>query len=156
MIRRRLWGAVLIAPLLAVSMVPALPQGQGPPVPYVVENLAVNTPLTDRPGDPLRGRDIVRNAANATCLICHLLPIPEEPDHGDIGPPLAGVGARLSEGELRLRLIDPQQIDPNSIMPGYYKTDGLNRVGAFYAGKTIYSAQEIEDVVAYLKTLTEE
>ena len=154
--RRRFAGAALAVPLLALYAGPALSQGRGPPVPYVIEDLAVNTPLTDRPGDPLRGRDIVRNANNATCLICHQLPIPEEPDHGDIGPPLAGVGARLSEGELRLRLIDPQAIDPNSIMPGYYKLEGLTGVGAFYRGKTIYSSQEIEDVVAYLKTLTEE
>ena len=143
----------LAAPLLALLAAPA---GAQQIVPYVVEAGAVNAPLTDRPGDPLRGRDIVRNASNATCLICHQLPIPEEPDNGDIAPPLAGVGSRLTEGELRLRLIDPQQIDPNSIMPGYYKTEGLTRVGQFFEGKTIYSAQEIEDVVAYLMTLKEE
>jgi sulfur-oxidizing protein SoxX len=126
------------------------------PVPYVIEDLAVNTPLTDTPGDSARGREIVRDAANATCLICHAMPIPEEPDHGDIGPPLAGVASRYGEGELRLRLIDPQKINPDSVMPGYYKLEGLHRVDIPYVGKTIYTAQQIEDVLAYLLTLREE
>jgi sulfur-oxidizing protein SoxX len=120
------------------------------------DGLSVDTPLTAEPGNPTRGREIVRDASNATCLICHVLPIAEEPDPGDIGPPLMGVANRYSAGELRLRLMDPQRIDPESVMPGYYKTEGLYRVGAQFAGGTIYTAQEIEDVLAYLLTLTED
>jgi sulfur-oxidizing protein SoxX len=114
---------------------------------------AMDKPLTDVPGDPVRGLAIVRDATNATCLICHAMPIPQEPDHGTIGPPLDGVGDRYSEGELRLRLVDPKRVNPETLMPAYFKADGLYRVDKPYAGKTIYSAQQVEDVVAYLKTL---
>ncbi len=108
------------------------------------------------PGDPVRGERIVRDANNATCLICHALPIPDEPDPGDIGPPLHGVGSRYTAGELRLRLVDPKQFNPETVMPSYYRRDGLHRVAAEYEGQTIYRAQEIEDVVAWLLTLVEE
>lgn len=114
---------------------------------------ALDTPLTDVPGDPVRGLAIVRDARNATCLICHDMPIPEEPSHGNLGPPLDGVGDRFSTGELRQRVVDAKRINPDTIMPAYYRTEGLYRVYAPYAGKTIYTAQQVEDVVAYLLTL---
>ncbi|MCP8940966.1 sulfur oxidation c-type cytochrome SoxX [Alsobacter sp. SYSU M60028] len=110
-------------------------------------------PLTAQPGDPARGRDVVRDLTKATCLICHALPIPEEPNPGNIGPNLAGVGARFSAGELRARVVDATTINPNTVMPPYFRTEGLNRVLARWRGQTIYSAQEVEDVVAYLGTL---
>lgn len=112
-------------------------------------------PLTDAAGDPVRGRQVVRDLEKATCLICHRMPIPEEPNHGDIGPPLAGVGARLTPAELRQRIVDPTVANPRTIMPAYFRRDGLNRVLARFAGQTIYAAQDVEDVVAYLTTLTE-
>jgi sulfur-oxidizing protein SoxX len=114
---------------------------------------AIDEPLTAVPGDAARGLAIVRNAANATCLICHTMPIPEEPNHGTLGPPLDGVADRYSEGELRLRIVDAKRANPESIMPAYYRKDGLYRVDAPYANRTIYTAQEVEDVVAYLMTL---
>ena len=123
---------------------------------YQVIDNAIPDALTDTPGDPVNGRLIVRDATNATCLICHALPIPEEPDPGNIGPPLDGVADRYTQGELRLRLVDPKKINPETVMPAYYATYGLNRVLAQYAGEPIYSAQEIEDVLAYLMTLHEE
>jgi L-cysteine S-thiosulfotransferase len=125
-------------------------------VAYEVVGESIPVPLTGVPGDPVRGRDIVRDIRNATCLICHAMPIPEEPDHGDIGPPLAGVGSRYSAGELRLRLVNPKLLNTDTVMPAYFSTDNLNRVQAAWRGKTIYTAQEIEDVVAYLTTLQEE
>ncbi|MFN8721408.1 MAG: sulfur oxidation c-type cytochrome SoxX [Rhodospirillales bacterium] len=112
--------------------------------------------LTDRPGDPARGRAVVRDLSKATCLICHAMPIPEEPDHGDVGPPLAGVGARLGSGEIRQRIVDPTIANPATVMPAYFRAEGLDRVGAAFRGRTIYTAQEVEDVVAYLATLTGE
>jgi sulfur-oxidizing protein SoxX len=115
---------------------------------------AMDRPLTDAPGNPGRGRLIVRDTARATCLICHSLPIPEEPDHGRIGPSLAGVGSRLTPAELRLRLVDPKAVNPDTIMPSYFRTEGLHRVAEGYRGQTIYTAQQIEDVVAYLSGLT--
>jgi sulfur-oxidizing protein SoxX len=115
--------------------------------------MSMPTPLTDEPGNPARGLNVVRNAANASCLICHAMPIPDEPDHGTIAPPLDGVGDRLSEGELRLRLVDPKLVNPETMMPSYYRTEGLHGVDSPYVGRTIYTAQEVEDVVAYLMTL---
>ena len=112
-------------------------------------------PLTSEPGNPGRGRRIVADAENVTCLICHVLPLPEEPDMGEIGPSLIGVGDRLTEAELRQRLVDPKWLNRETIMPSYYQVDGLHRVAESYRGRTIYTAQEIEDVVAYLASLKE-
>ena len=122
--------------------------------PYRIEGLEIPDPLTSTPGDPERGKRVVR-AANATCLICHAIPIPEEPDPGNIGPPLAGVGSRYTAAELRLRLVDPKVINPDTPMPSYYKVQGLHRVSNEYRAEPIYSAQDIEDVIAYLLTLTD-
>jgi sulfur-oxidizing protein SoxX len=116
----------------------------------------MDTPLTSLPGDPARGRQVARDLGKAACLICHAMPIPEEPDHGTIGPPLAGVGKRYTAGELRMRLVDSTVANPDTVMPSYYRTDGLYRVLGTFRGQTIYSAQEVEDVVAYLMTLTAE
>lgn len=123
-------------------------------VPYVVTDGAITAPLagTD-PGDPARGLALVRDMTNASCLICHVLPIADEPDMGEIGPPLNGIASRASAGELRLRLVDSKQIFPDTMMPSYYVVDGLVGVDAPYAGAPIYSAQQIEDVLAYLLTL---
>ena len=122
--------------------------------PHRIEGLEIREPLMGTPGDPERGEQVVR-AANATCLICHAIPIPEEPDPGNIGPPLAGVGSRYTAAELRLRLVDPKVINPYTPMPAYYKVEGLYRVSNEYRGEPIYSAQDIEDVIAYLLTLTD-
>jgi L-cysteine S-thiosulfotransferase len=109
--------------------------------------------LTGSAGDPARGRAIVANRQVGLCLLCHSGPIPEERFQGDLAPSLAGAGARWSEGELRLRLLDPARVNPETIMPSYYRTEGLQRVAPTFRGKTILSAQQIEDVVAYLATL---
>lgn len=109
--------------------------------------------LTGAKGDPARGRSIVANRQVGLCLLCHSAPIPEERFQGNLAPDLRGVGARLSEGEIRLRLIDPARANPQTIMPAYFRTDGLNRVAPSYRGKPVLSAEQIEDVVAYLVTL---
>jgi sulfur-oxidizing protein SoxX len=104
-------------------------------------------------GDARRGRAIVADRQVGMCLLCHRAPIPEERFQGDLAPDLAGVGARLSSDELRARIVDPRRANPNTIMPAYFSTDGLTRVAPAYRGKTIFSAQQLEDVVAYLATL---
>jgi L-cysteine S-thiosulfotransferase len=109
--------------------------------------------LTGVKGDPSRGRAIVANRQLGLCLLCHSAPIPEERFQGNLAPDLRGVGARLPEGEIRLRLIDPARANPQTIMPAYFKTEGLNRVAPSYRGKPVLSAEQIEDVVAYLVTL---
>ena len=74
--------------------------------------------------------------------------------YGTIGPPLEGIGARLSEGQIRLRVTDTRRINPMSIMPGFYRDPRLiHRPGKPYAGRTFLSAQQVEDVIAYLVTL---
>jgi len=109
--------------------------------------------LTGNPGDPARGRDIAFSRDRGNCPICHVMPAPDEKLHGDVGPSLKGIAGRLSERQLRLRLVDGRRLNPASIMPSYYRLDGLRRVAAAYAGKSVLSADEIEDVLAYLMTL---
>lgn len=105
------------------------------------------------PGDPERGRAIVANRQLGLCLLCHAGPIPEERFQGNLAPDLAGAGERSSAAQLRQRIVDPARINPSTIMPAYFKTDGLSRVAPQYRGKTILTAQQVEDVVAYLQTL---
>jgi L-cysteine S-thiosulfotransferase len=140
---------------LLVGLTPVAAQERAPIriEPIRIENGEIARPLTDEPGNPGRGRLIVRDTARATCLICHALPIPEEPDHGEVGPSLAGVGKRYTPGQLRLRLVDPKAINPDTIMPSYYRVENLYRVLDTYRGQPIYTAQQIEDVVAYLAQL---
>lgn len=114
------------------------------------------TPLTSEPGSAARGRAIVRDTGKATCLICHAMPIPEEPDHGNIGPPLHAIARRTTSAALRQRIVDPTAINPATVMPAYYRSTGFHRVLARFSGQAIYTAQEVEDVVAYLMTLTAE
>jgi len=109
--------------------------------------------LTGAKGDPARGRAIVANRQVGLCLLCHSGPFPEERFQGDLAPGLEGVGARLSEGEIRARIVDPGRANPDTLMPAYYRTDGLTRVAAAFRGNTILTAEQIEDIVAYLSTL---
>jgi L-cysteine S-thiosulfotransferase len=116
---------------------------------------AAATPLTDTPGDPDRGRAIVADRQVGLCLLCHSGPFPEVPFMGTLAPDLSGVGARLIEPEIRDRLIDSRALNPDTIMPAYFSTDGLTRVAEGWQGRTILTAQQIEDVTAYLTTLKE-
>ena len=104
-------------------------------------------------GDPQRGREIVANRQVGLCLLCHSAPIPEERFQGDLAPDLRGVGSRLTQAQIRQRIVDPSKANPDTIMPAYYKTEGLSRVASQYRGKTILSAEQIDDVVAYLASL---
>jgi sulfur-oxidizing protein SoxX len=108
--------------------------------------------LTSAKGDPQRGRAIVANRQVGLCLLCHSGPIPEERFQGNLAPDLKAA-ARLTEGEIRLRLVDPARANPQTIMPAYYRTEGLTRVAPSLRGKSILTAEQIEDVVAYLLTL---
>ncbi|TMH76202.1 MAG: sulfur oxidation c-type cytochrome SoxX [Betaproteobacteria bacterium] len=108
--------------------------------------------LTGAKGDPARGRAIVANRQVGLCLLCHSGPFPEERFQGGLAPDLRSA-ARLSEGQIRQRIVDSTKLNPQSIMPAYYRSEGLERVAPAYRGKTILSAEQIEDVVAYLTTL---
>jgi sulfur-oxidizing protein SoxX len=113
----------------------------------------VPAPLVDGAGNAARGRAIVANRQLGLCLLCHTAPIPEERFQGNLAPDLAGAGDRWSVPELRLRIVDASRFNPATIMPAYYKTDGLTRVPAALMGKPILTAGQVEDVVAYLQTL---
>jgi sulfur-oxidizing protein SoxX len=141
-------AAVLAATLAAHALA-------APPVLEVVGD-GIPAPLPGAAaGDPARGRAIVANRQVGLCLLCHPGPIAEEPFQGNLAPALQGAGRRWSAAQLRLRIADASRIDPATIMPAYYRTDGLTGVAAAYRDRTILSAQQIEDVVAWLQTLTE-
>lgn len=140
-------GMMMVAPLGSFAQ-PAAPLGE-----LRVAGDAIPQTLTGTPGDAVRGRAIVANRQQGLCLLCHTGPIPEERFQGNLAPDLSGAGARWSEGQLRLRIADAQRLNPASIMPAYYRSDGLARVGANWQGKPVLEAQQIEDVVAFLLTL---
>ncbi len=116
-------------------------------------NDALAQPLTPRAGDPARGRAIVANRQQGLCLLCHSAPITEERFQGDLAPNLAGVGGRLTAAQLRARMVDSRRLNPDSIMPAYFRSTELTRVGANWQSRTLLDAQQIEDVVAWLVTL---
>ena len=109
--------------------------------------------LTGAKGDPVRGRAIVVNRQLGLCLLCHSGPFDEERFQGDLAPDLKGAGARFSEGQLRLRIVDNRRVNSATIMPAYYRSEGLVRVAPAFQGKTVLSAEQVEDVVAFLATL---
>jgi sulfur-oxidizing protein SoxX len=119
---------------------------------YVVVGDAIPRPLTGTPGDPVRGRALIVDRAS-TCILCHSGPFPEQKFQGDLAPNLAGAGSRWSEGQLRLRLVDASRLNAGTIMPSYYRVEGLDRVGTAWRDKPILSAEQVEDIVAYLVTL---
>jgi len=110
-------------------------------------------PFAAGPGDAARGRALIIARDPANCVLCHAIPEAAVRFAGDLGPTLAGVGARLTAAKLRLRVADNLRVNPATIMPSYYRIDGLDRVAPAYRGKPILSGPEIEDVVAYLATL---
>ena len=114
---------------------------------------AIPDSLTGHKGDAARGRAIVLNRQVGLCLLCHSGPFPEERFQGNMAPDLKGAGARWSEGELRLRMVDARKLNPQTIMPPYFVVDGMNRVAPAFRGKPILTAEQIEDVVAFLATL---
>lgn len=121
-------------------------------VPYRVEGDAIHRPLTAVPGDAMRGREVL-SGRDANCLLCHAVPESGARFMGNIAPALSGVGARLSEGQLRLRVVDLSRLNRETVMPSYYRVEGLHRVAPAFRGKPVLDAQQIEDVVAFLKTL---
>ncbi len=147
---------ILLAALLSFSSAFA-EQSASAELPYFdwkVEDFAIQEPLGGLSGDAKRGKAIAGNQSRGNCLACHLLPIPEEPFFGNLGPALTGIGSRQQVGMLRLHVVDQSRFNPETVMPGYYRTPAqLNRVATDLKGKTWLNAQEIEDVVAYLVSL---
>ncbi len=149
--RSRLWCVIVAALCLPGASLRA----QEALRPYAVTGDAITAALTGQAGDPTRGRAIVANRQLGLCLLCHSGPFPEERFQGNLAPSLAGAGSRWSEGQLRLRIVDAGRLNPDTIMPPYYRIQGLERVARGLVGKPILSAEQIEDVVAFLATLKE-
>ena len=120
---------------------------------YHIVDGTIPEPLTAQPGDPERGRRIVLDRDGGDCTICHAMPLPQREFHGTVGPPLDGIGRRVPPGALRLRSVDPKVFNAETIMPAYYKIAGLHRVLDRYRVRPLLTAQQIEDVIAYLLTL---
>jgi len=151
---RRAHAASLVALLAGLAAAPLSGAGaQEPLKPFTVVGDAIPASLTGTKGNPERGRAIVANRYVGLCLLCHSGPFPEEGMQGTLAPDLKGTGARWSEAQLRLRIVDAGRLNPATIMPPYYRVDGLNRVAPSFRGKPVLSAEQIEDVVAFLATL---
>ena len=123
--------------------------------PYeIVDGISIPKPLTDKPGDPKRGAKLVVARKKGNCLACHKIQqLKDYPFHGNIGPELTDVANNMKEGEMRLRLVNPKVVNPDTIMPAFYRTEGLHRVMKKFQGKPVLTEQEIEDIIAFLKTL---
>jgi sulfur-oxidizing protein SoxX len=114
------------------------------------------SPLTDQPGRADMGQAVFNDREKGHCLLCHQLSASSEPFQGTIGPSLDGVASRLTRAEIRYRIVDQSRSNPETVMPAYYRTDKLTQVAKAYRGKTVLTAQEIEDLIAYLATTTGE
>jgi sulfur-oxidizing protein SoxX len=122
------------------------------PVPVTFNGIAAS--LTGALGDPQKGRTVMISANKGNCIACHrVAALSSEPSHGDLGPTLNAVGARYNEAQLRQLVINPRVFYQNTIMPAYHVKEGLDRVPAAFTGQTLLTAAEVEDVVAFLKTL---
>ncbi|OEJ66874.1 sulfur oxidation c-type cytochrome SoxX [Magnetovibrio blakemorei] len=119
---------------------------------FTIVNDTIPASLTGKPGDAANGRKVAIDRKKGNCLACHVMPIPEQQFHGHVGPDLHGVAKRYDEATLRMRVVDPKVLNEDTMMPSFFTT-GQHRVTKKFEGKTILGAQEVEDVIAYLKTL---
>jgi len=122
---------------------------------FTITGDEITASLTGSEGDATRGRAIVTNRQVGLCLLCHSGPFADERFQGNLAPDLAGAGRRWSEGQLRLRIVDASRMNPSTIMPPYYRVEGLERVAPAWRGRPMLTAEQIEDVVAFLTTLRE-
>ena len=150
------WVGVLLACAASVAATTAQAQSVvNGLATFVIRGDAIVEPLTGASGEASRGRTIAFDPERGNCTICHPVPGGDARAQGDVGPTLAGVGARLSAGQLRLRVVDGTRINPDTVMPPYHRVEGLKRVGPRWLGKPVLTAQDVEDVVAFLATLRE-
>ena len=154
MIRKIMVATALSAAVVLGASTAADAAGAPKLVKYkVVDENSIPESLTGKKGDPVNGRKLAINRKKGNCLACHVMPISEQPYHGEVGPDLNGVASRYKEGEIRLRVVNPKIVNEATIMPAFYRNDGFNRVLKKFKGKTVISAQDVEDIIAYLMTL---
>lgn len=153
----------LVAIVAAAALASGLTAGEIAPTEVKFEDGGISESLTGVAGDPASGREIVGNKSLGNCVACHeVSDLADVPFHGEIGPMLDGAGDRWSEAELRGIVANAKIMFEDSMMPSFYKTEGFIRPGNAYTGKAaddtfgpLLSAQQVEDVVAYLATLKE-
>jgi L-cysteine S-thiosulfotransferase len=143
--------ATALAALLTLAAWPCVTRA------HTVVGDGMPTALSAESGNAERGRAIVTSRQTGLCLLCHSGPFPEEPAQGNLSTHLAGAGSRWTEAQLRLRVADARRLNPSSLMPSFHPAqlpdDNAARVGANWRGRPVLSAQQVEDVVAFLKTL---
>jgi sulfur-oxidizing protein SoxX len=120
--------------------------------PYQISGEEIREPLAGLAGNAARGRDVLLGR-DGNCLLCHAVPETGARFMGNLGPPLSGIGARLSAGKLRLRIVDSRRLNTDTIMPPYFSAEGLNQATVVQRGEPVLTAQQVEDLVAYLLTL---
>jgi len=141
-------GAVFMtAPAIAGEMVKyTIGGGEHEPV--------IEKSLTGKAGDPARGRKLAINRKKGNCLACHVVSaLKDQPYHGEVAPSLDGVAGRYKPGQLRMMIVNQKKYFPDTIMPAMYKNAGLTRVMGKFKGKSILTAQEVEDILAFILTL---
>ena len=147
-------AAALVAAMAPAFTQPALAEQDAGPraaealVPYRIEDDGIPASLTGRPGDPSRGAAVFVNRQLSLCLLCHADPATSQ--SGAIGPSLKDAGGHLTDAQIRLRIVDPARVNPDTVMPSFYVMTGLNRVGHQWQGRPILNAEQIEDLVAFL------
>jgi sulfur-oxidizing protein SoxX len=141
--------SIVLAAMLGVAPAAA----QDSPVPYVVSGDTIPASLTGRPGDSAKGLRLIMDRHRSLCVLCHMGPFPEPHLQGNLAPDLSGIGARLSEAQIRLRVVDAKALNPASLMPSYLRVDDNPGTAPAWRGKTVLDPAEIEDIVAYLVTL---
>lgn len=144
----------VFVPAFAAALLLAGTVVAGDLVKYKVADNAIQQSLTGKPGDAAAGEKSFTNRKLGNCLGCHqVTSLAKQPFHGEIGPSLDGVAGRYSEAQLRMQVVNAKVINPDTIMPAFYQTDGLHRVLDKFKGKPVLTAEQVEDVVAFLKTL---
>lgn len=125
------------------------------PADVKIVDMAVAESLTGVPGDPANGRKVFANRKKGNCLACHAnSDLSEMLFHGEVGPSLDGVAERYDAAFLRALLVNSKEVFEGTIMPAFYvENESLRRVMSKFDGKSILTAQEVEDVIAYLQTL---
>lgn len=154
-----------VMPLLSGALIAAYAAGAADsaaaaevaPDAVTFEDGVIAEPLTGQPGDPATGRDVFMGRKLGNCLACHATSdMADQPFHGEVGPPLDGVADRWSPAELRAILVNSKKVfGEATIMPAFYKDSGFNRPMGKFEGTTILTAQQVEDLIAYLMTLKE-
>ncbi len=155
---RRVLATLFAVAFAAVPFVaqPAFSKSKAPVVKYeIVDEDSIPTSLTGTPGDPKKGKKWAIAGRLGHCIACHVMPV-DQPYMGEVGPSLVGVASRYEAGQLRMLIVDPKVINEDTMMPAFYKADGFHRVRKAFVGTTMLSAQQVEDIVAYLLTLKDE